>query len=32
MGLPGDLAEIDVLLDGPRFFEPFLAFFDPVIR
>jgi IS5 family transposase len=31
MGLPGDLAEIDVLLDDERFFEPFRAFFDPVI-
>ena len=31
MGLPGDLAEIDALLDDPRFFEPFRAFFDPVI-
>ena len=29
MGLPGDLGEIDVLLDDPRFFEPFRAFFDP---
>jgi IS5 family transposase len=29
MGLPGDLAEIDALLDDPRFFEPFRAFFDP---
>ena len=29
MGLPGDLAEIDGLLDDPRFFEPFRAFFDP---
>ena len=31
MGLPGDLAEIDELLDDPRFFEPFRAFFDPVM-
>jgi IS5 family transposase len=31
LGLPGDLAEIDVLLDDQRFFEPFKAFFDPVI-
>lgn len=31
LGLPGDLAEIDALLDDPRFFEPFRAFFDPVI-
>jgi transposase, IS5 family len=31
LGLPGDLAEIDVLLDDERFFEPFRAFFDPVI-
>ncbi|MGQ0616980.1 MAG: ISNCY family transposase [Acidimicrobiia bacterium] len=29
LGLPGDLAEIDELLDDPRFFEPFRAFFDP---
>ena len=31
MGLPGDLAEIDALLDDPRFFEPFRAFFDPTL-
>ena len=31
LGLPGDLAEIDELLDDPRFFEPFRAFFDPVM-
>jgi IS5 family transposase len=31
LGLPGDLAEIDVLLDDERFFEPFRPFFDPVI-
>ncbi len=31
MGLPGDLAEIDALLDDERFFEPFRPFFDPVI-
>ena len=31
MGLPGDLADIDALLDDPVFFEPFRAFFDPVI-
>ncbi len=31
MGLPGDLGEIDVLLDDARFFEPFRPFFDPVI-
>jgi len=30
-GLPGDLAEIDELLDDERFFEPFRPFFDPVI-
>jgi hypothetical protein len=23
MGLPGDLGEIDALLDDPRFWEPF---------
>lgn len=31
LGLPGDLAEIDVLLDDERFFEPFRVFFDPVM-
>jgi IS5 family transposase len=31
MGLPGDLAEIEALLDDSRFFEPFGAFFDPVM-
>jgi IS5 family transposase len=31
MGLPGDLAEIDALLDDARFFEPFRPFFDPVM-
>ena len=31
MALPGDLAQIDELLDDPRFFEPFRPFFDPVI-
>lgn len=31
MGLPGDLAEIDALLDDERFFEPFRPFFDPLI-
>jgi IS5 family transposase len=31
MGLPGDLGEIDALLDDPRFFEPFRAFFDPTM-
>ena len=31
MGLPGDLAEIDALLDDDRFFEPFRPFFDPAI-
>lgn len=29
MGLPRDLADIDRLLDDPRFFEPFRAFFHP---
>jgi IS5 family transposase len=29
LGLPGDLAEIDALLDDERFFEPFRPFFDP---
>ena len=27
--LSGELAEIDVLLDDPRFFQPFRGFFDP---
>ena len=31
LGLPGDLAEIDALLDDERFFEPFKAFFHPRI-
>ena len=31
MGLPGDLAEIDDLLDDEAFFEPFWPFFDPTI-
>ena len=31
LGLPGDLAAIDELLDDERFFEPFRAFFDPVM-
>ncbi len=31
MGLPGDLAEIDALLDDEAFFDPFRPFFDPVI-
>ena len=29
LGLPAGLAEIDELLDDPRFFEPFRPFFDP---
>ena len=28
--MPPELAAADVLLDDPRFFEPFRAFFDPV--
>ncbi|GAC1595813.1 MAG: hypothetical protein NVS3B21_19170 [Acidimicrobiales bacterium] len=31
MALPGDLAEIDELLDDVRFFEPFRVFFDPTL-
>ena len=31
LGLPGDLAETDELLDDDRFFEPFRPFFDPVM-
>ena len=27
--LSGELAEIDQLLDDPRFFRPFRSFFDP---
>jgi IS5 family transposase len=30
LGLPGDLAQIDQVLDDERFFEPFRPFFDPV--
>ena len=29
VSLPAGLAEIDALLDDPRFFEPFRPFFDP---
>src|SRR4051794_20409618 len=28
-GLPAGLAAVDALLDDPRFFEPFRAFFSP---
>ena len=31
LGLPGDLAEVDALLDDERFFEPFRSHFDPAI-
>ena len=31
MGLPGDLAHIDALLDDEAFFDPFRPFFDPAI-
>jgi IS5 family transposase len=31
LGLPSGLAEVDRLLDDPRFFEPFRRYFDPVI-
>ena len=31
LALPPGLAQIDRLLDDPVFFEPFVAFFDPVI-
>jgi IS5 family transposase len=31
LGLPGDLAQIDQLLNDERFFELFSPFFDPVI-
>ena len=31
LGLPGDLAQIDRLLDDVRFFDPFRPFFDPII-
>jgi IS5 family transposase len=30
-GLPPGLAEVDRLLDDPRFFEPFRPFFDPTM-
>src|SRR6516165_3662259 len=29
LSLPAGLAEVDELLDDPRFFEPFQPFFDP---
>ena len=29
LGLPPGLAEVDRLLDGPRFFTPFEPFFHP---
>jgi IS5 family transposase len=29
LGLPAGLAEVDVLLDDPRFFKPFRPFFSP---
>ena len=29
LGLGGELAAVDALLDDPRFFEPFRAYFDP---
>jgi IS5 family transposase len=29
LGLPPGLAAVDELLDDPRFFEPFVGFFDP---
>jgi IS5 family transposase len=31
LGLPGDLAQIDALLDDERFFEPFRPHFDPAV-
>lgn len=31
LGLPGELARVDQLLDDPAFFEPFRAHFDPII-
>ena len=31
LGLPSGLAEVDRLLDDPRFFEPFRRYFDPAI-
>lgn len=31
LGLPGELARVDHLLDDPTFWEPFRAHFDPVV-
>jgi transposase, IS5 family len=31
LGLPAELARVDALLDDPRFWEPFRAYFDPII-
>jgi transposase, IS5 family len=31
LGMPAELEAVDGLLDDPRFFEPFRAFFDPAI-
>jgi hypothetical protein len=31
LGMPEELERVDRLLDDPRFFEPFRAFFDPVM-
>ena len=31
LALPPVLAEVDELLDDPRFFEPFRPFFDPIV-
>jgi IS5 family transposase len=31
LSLPSGLAEVDRLLDDPRFFEPFRPFFDPLV-
>src|SRR3954447_13550865 len=31
LGMPGELAAVDRLLDDPRFFEPYRVFFHPVL-
>ena len=31
LGLPGELARVDALLDDPAFWQPFRAHFDPII-
>ena len=31
LGMPGELEAVDRLLDDPRFFEPYRAFFHPMM-